>query len=333
MHQHAKPNLCNQAGQGERETNAECLLSSFMGLFGTRSSDASHLGTSFVDDARELFRKEQAMQHAHNNAEARVVSESHRGNVEGVALRAEEAAAAAKSVTRGLIHHCIGRADYNHPCPVGWRRESATTCRAPVEYEPPRGCTRTISLWRLRHKQKRALEDACNVRWPCVGEAHDGFTQDLSQICPELWTLARDGQCVAPTSYAGPCSHHQNFLPYTHSMKAAWASGCEAPWPWQPVSSEHGRRGRDGECEHNVTDPCPAHWKLDPLGICRAPVQYRGACPSLLDTRRLTRKMRRALEAHCKLAWPCVDEPAPDGDRVGPLPIADVQAGKLGAFL
>eukprot|EP00933_Yihiella_yeosuensis_P081513 TRINITY_DN95129_c0_g1_i1.p1 TRINITY_DN95129_c0_g1~~TRINITY_DN95129_c0_g1_i1.p1 ORF type:complete len:374 (-),score=70.34 TRINITY_DN95129_c0_g1_i1:21-1142(-) len=214
--------------------------------------------------------------------------------------------------------------DYGHLCPEGWvfteDGYQGPECQAPPNLEAPPPCSNLIGIKRsvpadLTLDQKKELEQACYVRWPCLGDKND-----YSKLCPEGWTFLQDGTCEAPWLYHGTCNRHPNFLMYTKSMKAAWAQNCGVAWPLATprdlaLMKAHEENILSGQnCERDYEIDCPVGF-TEKDGICQAPEMYLGKdiknCASV-DTSRFTPEMKKAFEEHCHVSWPCNPAPLPD---------------------
>lgn len=138
----------------------------------------------------------------------------------------------------GVAFACVGActADYSQPCPGGWSVDAAGACAAPADYAGP--CVGRTSFAQLAVADKAVFENACAVQWPCrrpwsksqrPSEAQT-CNADYAKQCPRGWS-SRGEVCVAPVSYAGPCSVVWAFGGYSAEEKRVVSDKCGAPWP------------------------------------------------------------------------------------------------------
>lgn len=182
---------------------------------------------------------------------------------------------------------------------------------------------------------------------------------DYSTPCPEDWAYYTDGSCRAPESYGGDCPFKWHFLGYTRSMKSMWSRICQAGWPLvqgkKPLTEDQqeikARRKKQmravwsGDCPEDYYNSCPKYWKLDAKGYCHAPDgvaapvppgKARRAefvkgdtslCPQVFSTHRMSRDMKKALEKHCGVKWPCHGEVVLEHALPSPLLIVGLELG------
>jgi len=140
----------------------------------------------------------------------------------------------------GVSFACAGAcaADYAEPCPDGWSVGAAGACVAPAGYAGP--CVGSKSFAQHAAADKAAFEVACDVRWACrrpwsesrrPSDAQD-CVADFAGPCPRDWS-SRNGVCVAPASYSGPCAVLARFDGHSTEDKRVFATHCGAPWRCQ----------------------------------------------------------------------------------------------------
>ena len=136
---------------------------------------------------------------------------------------------------------CAGAcsADYSQACPEGWSVDASGSCFAPAMYAGP--CVGRKSFSDFAAGDKAVFENECSVHWPCrrpwlksqrLG-AEQTCIADLAQACPTGWATGGE-LCVAPASYAGPCSVIGAFGRYSVEEKRVISKRCGAPWPCAP---------------------------------------------------------------------------------------------------
>ena len=140
----------------------------------------------------------------------------------------------------GVSFACAGAcaADYAQPCPDGWAADAVGACAAPADYIGP--CIGGKDFGQYAEADKAAFETACDVRWACrrpwsesrPPSAAQTCAADFEASCPRDWS-SRNGVCIAPPSYSGPCAVFASFGGYSAEEKRVVADHCGAPWPCQ----------------------------------------------------------------------------------------------------
>merc|ERR1712050_247755 len=119
--------------------------------------------------------------------------------------------------------------DWSRPCPFGYAPSviryddfataAGTSCEADLTYDGQ--CEAQISF--QSDEDKRSFAQRCKVAWPCKAVCGT----NAQSTCPEDWTHAGDGYCVAPAHYKVPtCRLLQNFRGWTSNMKLEFAQQC-----------------------------------------------------------------------------------------------------------
>ena len=77
-----------------------------------------------------------------------------------------------------------------------------------------------------------------------AGGACPACAKDYDINCPSSWISARNGVCIAPSSYNGPCVMYGSFSNYAAQDKQFFERRCAACWPCvpgvQPAGDVHG---------------------------------------------------------------------------------------------
>ena len=108
-------------------------------------------------------------------------------------------------------------------CPMNWIEADQKTCSPPINYD---GICATTDLSKYSSSEKETFAWKCRASWPCVAACPKRFDG-----CPDAWTTAGNGVCVAPASYTGICSPTTDFSTFTSLRKAEWSAMCDAAWP------------------------------------------------------------------------------------------------------
>merc|ERR1712039_207308 len=116
--------------------------------------------------------------------------------------------------------------------------------------------------------------------FPCIG-AH---VPDFASACPDGWSENSDHFCISPDTYVGPCVGKKSFARYSLADRAAWGAACGVNWPPRTPPTRGGDKflqvGRSCVTNYNAT--CPLDWSASDKH-CAAPVDYEGACSSIVD--------------------------------------------------
>lgn len=194
--------------------------------------------------------------------------------------------------------------DYSEPCPNRWRSlEAGDSCAAPWNYEGL--CSTHMSVLGRSATEKREIEAACSVCWPCKDSQSDvsaSCSRDLAQPCPNgyspveiPWDAFADAtsSCVANIAYEGPCELEVSFT--GDKDKETFAARCETSWPCTET------------CEDNARAPlCPTEWQHIGDGMCVAPLHYRKhGCPLVMNFRGWPSGMKANFAKQCAVRWAC----------------------------
>jgi len=117
---------------------------------------------------------------------------------------------------------CVAGHDYDS-CPSDFVAVGGGLCSATEAV-----CGQTVFNFEAMPLPDRiALGVACGFQWPC----HSGVCkQDFQAVCPAGWREV-EGLCVAPASYAGPCSYSVKASGMSPSQKEAFGSKCAVSFP------------------------------------------------------------------------------------------------------
>ena len=189
--------------------------------------------------------------------------------------------------------------DYNVPCPGGWvDLGDGGSCSAPVSYEGP--CGGELSFRGLAAHEKMSLAESCAVAFSCAGAC----SADYSQACPEGWSVAASGSCIAPAKYAGPCVGRKSFLDFAAGDKAVFENECSVHWPCRRPWLKSQRLGAEQTCIADHAQACPTGWATAGE-LCVAPASYAGPCSVIGAFGRYSVEEKRVISKRCGAPWPC----------------------------
>ncbi|KAF8819387.1 cpw-wpc domain-containing protein [Cardiosporidium cionae] len=172
-------------------------------------------------------------------------------------------------------------------CPENWELLSNGVCAADNKYSGP--CVRKKSFLNFESYEKKKWGEICNVRWPCL-------ERDIEfhlQLCPLGWTETETSDCIAPSTYLGPCATVQPVGKMTEKEKKKLEQLCKLTWPTEEMQLLDFNR------------PCPLGWKESvkhhALNACALIVSWTIALPLhtmmvilLKDLNRKKNKSRKA---------------------------------------
>mmetsp|Transcript_155251 Transcript_155251/g.476886 ORF Transcript_155251/g.476886 Transcript_155251/m.476886 type:complete len:279 (-) Transcript_155251:47-883(-) len=200
--------------------------------------------------------------------------------------------------------------DYSAPCPQGWADVGdAGNCSAPLGYSG--ACPALVSYGQLTPLEKQRRAAACGTEFACLGAG----SPDYEAGCPRGWAQ-RDGECVAPGTYMGPCVGRKSFAGMTYAQKRAWGIACRVDWPPRATVARGlaavGRIGRplNPDCVPDYGKSCPDLWHPTPGG-CRAPTEYQGPCARTIRSHAFTHRQRKVFAEACQAPWPCTEMSGP----------------------
>jgi len=255
--------------------------------------DVSHLASDVVNELYHDFRQlpESAVQHAIADA--------------------LKAAARVEGTPTSVL---LCQRDYS-VCPEGWADlGDGNSCVAPKRYAgstvfflialisaPVLGPCSTVVTFGGNQTFKEKLDVAarCQFDFPCV----DRFPADYTQPCPVNWTLVF-GDCVAPTTYLGPCVGRKRFADFSAAEKASWGASCRVSWPMQRRFTLPVRDGSES-CIPDYSFTCPLSW-VQHEKECRAPLVYQGPCSLSLHGETFSPTEKQAWASVCGVKWPCM---------------------------
>jgi len=179
-------------------------------------------------------------------------------------------------------------------CPNGWSRHGLS-CVAPATYIGD--CPRSLDVFRMNINQRLAVATECRVSFPCQADCD----QDFRVGCPVLWRETKQGNCIAPESYDGPCNHALVMRGAANEVKYALAQNCAVRWPCQDLA------GRAMSCPQNFSSACPTGWFHAADGECVAPPAYETCAPRQRFAK-MTLDEKATWSLMCRAPFPCVLE-------------------------
>ncbi|SBT49625.1 CPW-WPC family protein [Plasmodium ovale wallikeri] len=186
--------------------------------------------------------------------------------------------------------------DYNFSllCPLKWKvQPDGKTCVAPDLYTGP--CNHILYLFHIKDEEKLFLKKICNIEWPIRKKKEYNF----NDTCPIGWKFSheKNGTCIAPSSYEGPCEKTISFDIFSHEEKYIFSQKCDVHWPMLTEKIQ------------NYDLPCPHDWvelkesnkhdEDNSQDLCVSPSRYDGPCEHIFSFKNYTKEMKAAWASVC----------------------------------
>jgi len=165
--------------------------------------------------------------------------------------------------------------DWAQLCPAGWDDVGAGFCES--EAGDVGSCSNRYNFDGFSIDQKERLAKVCDFTWPCVVPCH----KDYEVQCPEGWSQAAGGMCVAPGDYAGECDFGFNATGVSSSQKLALEDKCAVQYPCQRGGATDADKQQQQQQQHGaevlVDGPVDATGEIigAPLPVIEQPIVSR----------------------------------------------------------
>lgn len=125
------------------------------------------------------------------------------------------------------LDECVSGHDYTALCPVGWSTVGKGFCQF-TNISSAR-CGSFFKFDTMPFSRKQVFGKVCGSPWACQVACQ----QNYSATCPVGWSEVEPlmGQCMAPTTYTGPCTMGVNLTMMTPGQKQDFASRCWVTFP------------------------------------------------------------------------------------------------------
>eukprot|EP00371_Babesia_bovis_P001304 XP_001609951.1 Plasmodium falciparum CPW-WPC domain containing protein [Babesia bovis T2Bo] len=190
-------------------------------------------------------------------------------------------------------------------CPVGWLVRQVYfenlirhVCIAPSDYPEARkvecgGSTLDFSARSPGFKRRWAF--ACFQRFPAFDDERAlKCVENFYWTCPSEWEL-KDGQCIAPDYYTGPCKGSVSVSELSSdSAKATFSNKCRVAWPCI------------GTCKKDYQSACPQGWERTNDSCVLLSNDSSSLCGRQFKiVRPWSAEHKEEVEFRCAVHWPC----------------------------